>query len=544
MRLVPTRGEGARTVILSGDVVKKAAEAVTSKVPNPFDHLKGNEYITPLIDPLFLSRMCDMNSTLRSCVDAYQANIAGFGYQIVPRSSKLGSPAEDVLDEIEAAKNWFDARCRDVDGKPVSLTGLKKLTTKLLEESGDVYWEVARDMNGRIAALRVIPSHQVRLSPIDDAATLHYRKVVGIRNGAPVVEEMPERTRFRRYVVGYLSAGVSETKWFKDFGDPRDVYSRDGKVAVPNDSRQGKDELANEIIHFSIACSYQPYGMPRWLASLLQALGARSAAEINLTTFDNNNIPSMAITVSNGRLTEATALRIKEHVESQIQGKRNYSNWLLLEAESGLEGDESNQAKVKFDPLVNAQHTDELFREYTKSTAADIRQSFRLPAIFCGDAGQVEKSTAELLYRKTDEQVFAPLREDGDWFMNHVLFPAIGFVKSKIVSRTPNITDNATLVQMAATAERTGGMTPRISRTIINDMVPAASDLPEAKGIDLDTPFSLTMAEMVKSQADPTEINQVGPPVQPPIDAKERAQKRISTTEWDLAMNLGSGDGD
>jgi PBSX family phage portal protein len=418
------------------------------------------------------------------------------------------------------------------------------LSVKLLEESGDVYWEVARDMKGRVAALRVIPSHQVRLSPIDDVATLHYRKVVGTRRRKPVIEELPERTRFRRYVVGYLSAGVSETRWFKAFGDPRDVYSKDGKVAATGDGRQGKEELANEIIHFSIACSYQPYGMPRWLSSLLQALGARSAAEINLTTFDNNNIPSMAITVSNGRLTEATAIRIKEHVESQIQGKRNYSNWLLLEAESGLEGDESNQAKVKFDPLTNSQHTDELFREYTKSTAADIRQAFRLPAIFCGDAGQVEKSTAELLYRKTDEQVFAPLRQRNDWFMNHVLFPAMGFSLSKIESRTPNITDNATLVQMAATAERTGGMTPRISRTLINEMSPAAADLPEAKGIDLDTPFSLTMAEMVKSQADPTEVNQIGPPVQPPIDAKERAQKRLSTDEWDMAMNLGSGDGD
>lgn len=543
MKLVPLRMSEARTVLLSGDAVRKASDAVTSKVPNPFDHLKGHEYITPLIDPLFLARMCDMNSTLRSCVDAYQANIAGFGFQVLTRSPSLGTPSKDVLLEIEDVKNWFDARCRDVDGNPISPTDLKSLTRKLLEESGDVYWEVARDTKGRIAALRLIPSHQTRLSPIDDVATLHYRKVISTRGGEPYIETMAERTRFRRYVVGFLSAGVSETRWFKAFGDPRDVYSKDGKVAKAGDGR-GNEELANEIIHFSIACSYQPYGMPRWLASLLQALGARSAAEINLTTFDNNNIPSMAITVSNGRLTEATALRIKEHVESHIQGKRNYSNWLLLEAESGLEGDESNQAKVKFDPLVNTQHTDELFREYTKSTKEDIRQSFRLPAIFCGDAGQIEKSTAELLYRKTDEQVFAPLRDRDDWFMNQVLFPALGFFRSMFVSRTPNITDNAVLVQMAATAERTGGMTPRISRAIINEMVPAASELPEAKDIDLDVPFSLTMAEKVKSQADPTEVNQVGPPVQPPIDAKERAQKRLSTPEWDLAMNIGSGDGD
>lgn len=530
----------AKSLVITGDE-KKGGDAVKSKAPDPFANLHENQYITPMIDPLFMTRLSDMNSTVRSCVDAYVANIAGFGLQYSPKGSTVGDPSQAALDEVEELSNWMNARCRNIEGTPISPTDLKMQTRKFLEESGDAYWEVCRDMKGRIAALRLIPSHQTRLSPIDKEATLYYRKVVSMKGGAPVVENLPERTRFRKYVVGYTAANVVETKWFKSFLDPRDIYSRDGTVAAPGDGRAG-EELANEIIHFSIPCSYQPYGLPRWISAILSVLGARSCAEINLTTFDNNNIPSMAITVSNGRLTEATAIRIREFLENNVQGKRNFSQYLLIEAESGLEGDESNQAKVKFDPLVNAQHTDELFKDYTKSTRVDIRTAFRLPALFCGDSGDVEKSTAELLFRKTDEQVFAPMREVDDWFFNHILLPELGFALTCVRSRTPNITDNSVLVQMIATAERTGGITPRISRHAVNDMVPGASELPPAKGIELDTPFSLTMAEKVKSQADPTEVNQVGPPTQPPIDAKERAQKAMKSLEFDDLYGAGSGD--
>ena len=77
----------------------------------------------------------------------------------------------------------------------------------------------------------------------------------------------------------------------------------------------------------------------------------------------------------------------------------------------------------------------------------------------------------------------------------------------KYKSNSPNTTDNDQLVKILIGAEKTGGMTPRIARAVLEDIL--GIDLPPFdEGFPADTPFSQTMAEAVKNQADPTEVGQ------------------------------------
>jgi capsid portal protein len=252
-----------------------------------------------------------------------------------------------------------------------------------------------------------------------------------------------------------------------------------------------------------------PYGLPRFIGNLLSIFGDRAAEEINWVTFKNNNIPSMAIAVSNGQLTQGTIDRIQSFVESQIQGSDNYSKFLIIEAEPSGEdtGEDGGQVKIDIRPLTKEQHTDALFQTYSNNNHDKIRRAFRLPPIFVGQAADYSRSTAESSRRLADEQVFGPERTEFDEVVNRLLFPEMGVIYHKFKSNTPNTTDNTQLVKILGGSEKTGGMTPRIARFMLEDIL--GIDLPDfAPKFPADIPFSLTMAEAVKNQAQPTEPGQ------------------------------------
>jgi hypothetical protein len=75
-------------------------------------------------------------------------------------------------------------------------------------------------------------------------------------------------------------------------------------------------------------------------------------------------------------------------------------------------------------------------------------------------------------------------------------------------SNGPNITNDQDLLRLIVSAEKGGGMTPRIATEIVADIMgwPSVEKWPE--GIEPDVPFSLQMAERVKNQAQPNEPGQ------------------------------------
>jgi capsid portal protein len=277
--------------------------------------------------------------------------------------------------------------------------------------------------------------------------------------------------------------------------------------------------------------------MPRFIGNWLGIVGDRAAEETNYITFNNNNIPSMFVAVSNGQLTDGTIGRIESFVESQIQGNDNFSKFLVLEAEGFAEGEDGGQIKLEVKPLTKEQHTDAMFQNYSDNNRDSIRRSFRLPPILVGRAEDYTRATADASVKLADEQVFAPARGIVDQFINRRLFPEMKFVYHKFRSNSPDTTDDTELVNLLSSAEKTGGMSPNIARVILEDVLGRELG-PVSPEIDGDIPFSLQMAEAVKNEADPTEPGQqvtalkfIDQLTGDSEGASEETRKAISTVE-------------
>lgn len=509
----------------------------------------AGDIIEPPFDLLTLATLPEHNTELTPCLDAMVQNIDGFGFRLIPRIKVAQRHVPPVrgdqatVDEKKLAQerteleNFFAYATLDI-----SFTEFRKRIRVDMESTGNAYFEVIRSSSGRVQGFTHIPSYQMRLGRQEPDPIKIQMPILQLEpTGEVKVEQVAVWRRFRRYVQSKaiqrrnLSfVGGYQLRYFKEFGDPRQYHFETGELLTPEKLLQvPPDQRANEMVHFRLYSPRSPYGLPRYIGNLLSIMGDRAAEEINYVTFRNNNVPSMLVLVSNGQLTEESIKRLRDFVESQIQGSDNYSKFILLEAEGLMEGDEGGQVKIDVKPLTATQHLDALFQNYSKNNQDKVRRCFRLPPIFVGRSDDYTRATAEASRQLADEQIFAPERDAFDSWVNRILFPEMGVVYHKFKSNSPNTTDNAELTKILAGAERTGGMTPRIARMMLEDILgQELPDFPSTKGFDPDVPFSLLMAEAVKNQANPAEPGQ-----------QLTALKTIdSLTQADIDLSQGNDD--
>jgi len=510
--VIPLRKQEDRIIEMDGKT-KTASD-------DPFEMLvREGRVLEPPFDLMTLSMLPENNSELSPCIEAMAANIDGYGYRFVSRL-QMDDPdiPKDLKKSIDAEmvylQNFFSYAClKD------SFLAFRKKVRRDLETTGNAWFEIVRSVSGRIQGFNHIPAYQMRLGPVDKEPIQADMKILELQlDGSVEIRNIKVWSRFRMHAqsksVYYRNLSISSNyalRWFKEFGDPR-VYDNETGFVVPESevSKFPEDKKANEVFHMSLYCSRSPYGMPRFIGNLLSIFGDRSAEEINYITFRNNNIPSMALLVSNGQLTDGTIKRIESFVESQIQGSDNYSKFLIIEAESMemlTNAEDSGNVKLDIKPLTKEQIQDELFQNYQKNNQAKIRRSFRIPSILLGATEDLNRATAETARKLADEQVFAPEREEFDSTMNRLFFPEMGIQYHRFRSNSPNTTDNTQLVAILSGAEKTGGMTPRIARNMLEEIL--GDELPQfPKDFPADLPFSMLMAEAVKNKADPTEPGQ------------------------------------
>lgn len=534
-----------RAVVFGMDVAKARGanvegEAKPSEVlpEDPFGVLEqSGRVIQPPFDMLTLSMMNEYSSELGPCIEAMEVNIDGYGHRFVSRlkpktkakddsdleegehdANSTKDPKEDPEEaalRAEAAQEFADLTnffnyCTDESFKE-----FRRKIRKDYEQTGNAYAEILRTTDGKIAGFFHIPSYMMRLGKLDDDAQLVKSKVTKLlASGEVTIVEQQEWKKFRSYVQSralhlrtLAVVGTDKVRWFKSFGDPRDLDKNTGDYGTA-DKPVAPGDKASEIVHFKLYSTRSPYGIPRFIGNLLSIFGDRAAEEINYTTFRNNNIPSMVFLCSNGQLTQGSIDRIESFVESAIQGSDNYSKFLIVEAENAAEeGEDGEQVKLDIKPLVSDQHKDALFQNYSKNNQDRVRRAFRLPKIFVANSDGYNRATAEADRRLADEQVFAPERDVFDDWINRRIFPEMGIRYHSYKSNTPNTTDNQVLVKILATAEKTGGISPAIARRVLEDVL--GYELPPfPSGFDPDVPFSLTMAEAVKNQADAAEPGQ------------------------------------
>jgi len=482
---------------------------------DPFSALTDTgKVIEPPFDTLALAMLPENNTEMEPCIAAMEINIEGFGHRFVPRVKTMlpggkkppVALANKVGNEKIRLENFF-AYCTKE-----SFVSFRRKLRRDLESTGCGYFEVIRDNVGRIQSFVHLPSYQMRLGRLDEDHILVDRPILELQKDSSVAKvTRKEYRRFRTFAQSKSIRRQSmevvrghKIRWFKEFGDPRVWNNETGELAT---GTLPKAKRANEVVYLRIYAPRTPYGLPRYIGNLLSIYGDRAAEEINYITFKNNNIPSMVVAVSNGQLTEGTIERITEFVESQVQDSDNYSKFLIIEAETALEGEDGGQIKMEIKPLVSEQHKDALFQNYSEKNRDKIRRVWRLPPIIVGRADDYTRNTADSSRQLADEQVFAPERNEFDELFNRTIFPDMGVLYHKFKSNSPNTTDNSLLVKILAQAEKTGGVNPRIARMLLEDIL--GTELPDfPEDFNQDIPFSLMMAEAVKNKAEPSEPGQ------------------------------------
>jgi len=459
--------------------------------------------LVPPYDPEALCLVIEHSNSLRQNVDAYATNIDGFGHRLEPAidfdaddadrhvadcialerqaAKERGElPADAAIepteDEVASRKrelmllaraerarleSFFDFCCFDH-----SFVDLRRRTRQDLEVTGNAYWEVLRNNRGELARLVHVPAQTVRLLPLDPAPVEVEEKV---RVSPVAYETTSARRRLRRFVQ---IQGV-ESVFFKTFGDPRVVSKKTGEVFPDAGTllrTRPDDAPATELLHFAIHSPRSPYGVPRWVGTLLSVLGSRQMEEVNYLYFENKSVPPLALLVSGGKLSEASVPRIERFIEENLKGKQNFHKVLILEAEGGTGSGENARAKIELRPLTDAQQQDALFQLYDERNIDKVGSAFRLPRLLRGESKDFNRATAESALRFAEDQVFQPERDEFDFLVNRKLLADMGIRFWRFRSQTPVTRDPERMTAMVERLVRVGVLTPEEGRLLASDI--------------------------------------------------------------------------
>lgn len=471
--------------------------------------------IPPLYDPNVLATIYENSSSLRSNVDAYITNIDSFGHRLEPvidtnsaesrekvrdalrieraHARKTGAAAlskKALLQKAEPTDAEVDERIKELEIEirteraelenffencthemPFSgPEGLRGLTRQDIEVLGAGYWEPLRNELGEVSALNYLVGRTIRLMPIDRTAT---KVEITRRVSMLSSEKIFVYKRFRRYVQIFENSNTPT--YFKEFGDPRVIDSKTGDIYPDmktaqdksREERRGKFVPATEILPFKISSTRTPYGVPRWIGTLLAVLGTRQSEEVNFLYFENRSVPPLAITVSGGSLNAGTVGRIEDYVANQIRGKRNFHKILILEADStGADSSNTGKMKIQIHPLTQSQQSDALFQGYEEHNTDKLGQAFRLPRLLRGDVRDFNRSTAEASVDFAEIQVFGPIRQQFDWIVNKVLFAALDVKYHTFKSNAPTVRDPEALATMIKDLTLASILTPGEGREL------------------------------------------------------------------------------
>ena len=180
--------------------VKKRQELPQSKAINndPFATLaEQGKIIEPPFDILTLAMVIENNTEMRPVLDALITNINGYGHRFVSRV-KNPEADETIKKEVESERiglqNFFAYCTRE------SFVEFRKRQDMDLETTGNSYFEVIRDMKGRIQGFTHLPSYQVRLGFQEKEWQLVDRPILELQEDLSVkVVRRKEHRRFRPY---------------------------------------------------------------------------------------------------------------------------------------------------------------------------------------------------------------------------------------------------------------------------------------------------------------------------------------------------------
>ena len=486
--MAESKEQAFRQTIYKAQVLGDKEIVTSNKLEeDPFGSLYGQGVvIQPPYDLRVLTMLPEYSNILGQCIDAMETNIDGFGFTLVPAEGVAAGPDGKYPPEVESERrrvmNFF-RYCNPDE----SFTKIRRKTRRDLETTGNGYWEILRNGKGEIAGIEHLESYTMRLTPLDPEPT---DIVLRVKKDDNTYEDIPHRKRFRRFV----QIRDGRTVYFKEFGDPRLIDAKTGEVLTEEEAKKPDVVLATEVIHFRIYSPRSPYGIPRWIGTILAVRGSRQAEEVNYEYFESKTVPPLAVLVS-GRLADESVKKIEEYIQQNIKGRKGFHKILVIEAETTPNPMSTGQkAGIEIKPLTDAQQKDALFVNYDEQNQEKVRSAFRLPPIYVGRTKDFNRSTAEESKRVAEEQVFGPERDDFDFTINRLLFPAMDVKYWEFKSLAPTADNAKDMTEMLGTFVK-AGMTPKESRRIMEEIL--NKELPDPLGAEwLDEPLDVYLAKL------------------------------------------------
>lgn len=494
----------AKAFIIGDDSPKRqASNAATDATESAFSAAQA---IEPPYSALRLAEIFENSSTLRPNIDSYVQNIDSNGSHLEPVLDLAGDDADEIvmnamrlerldaidrgqivatvtpteeevaerMKQIESAMELERFRLEAFFTSCVveeSFISLRRKTRQDLEVSGNGYWEALRDSRGRIVQFVYMPAHTIRLRAQDRELV---DVVIPIRQSPITVTREKLKRRFRSFVQ---ITETQRTVFFKELGDPRVMSATTGKFypsVLEMQSVEGEKALeATEVLHFRIHSPRSAYGVPRWIGTLPAVLGTREAEEVNLLYFENKSVPPMAVLVSGGRLGQESVDRLRDFIEVEIKGKKNFHKILVIEAEptENSSGENTGKMRIEMKPLTQAQQQDALFLKYDERNHDKVGFSFRLPRMLRGDVRDFNRSTADAALEFAEAQVFGPERTEFDFLINRQILSTLGVRFWTFRSNSVQIRDPGKLAEIIGELTAANVLVPADARKLAAELV-------------------------------------------------------------------------
>lgn len=436
-----------------------------------------------LIEPVYayrdLLKVFNASTILRQCVDSYRTNIESYGIEleyIGPVGQQESRAAVNEKMRIKRLLNTLTS-----DGRTLKKHREDSRMDK--EVLGARCFEVIQDATGRVVGFDHVHTNTIRMTTKEKEAT-----EVWITDGDTGARKLTKR-RFRRFLQIDVDG---EKTWFKEYGDPRKISPKTGKV----DESLAIEDEATAIYYDALYCPGSPTGVPRWAGSIPALLGAREAEMVNLNFFRDNAIPAMAILVSGGALTEESFDKIDSYIQG-VRGQASMNRIVVMEAVSeGAEAasiDGSLPApKVDMKPMLSERQHEGLFSGYIEEAERKARSSFRLPPIYIGSAKEYNRASAFASVLTADQQIFIPERMEWDHIFHNVVLSTHNLRFWRARSTGPGLQDPAEVARIVNSLGREGALTPNIAIKIANRYLDA--DIQPVTHDWGNLPFNVVMA--------------------------------------------------
>lgn len=461
-----------------------------------------------------LQELVDESTILPQCIEAYSKNIAGFGLNVRYINDVAGDEETDEMkSEFDALQEIIELLTMDQDTKEI----FEDVITAR-ETYGIAYVECIRDTAGNV----------VELSFIRETPSIWKTKKMGDIVRVPFYHHGKQFERNKRFCK-YMQQIGGKTIYFKEFGDPRIMDSRNGRYLDPGETLDLQYQ-ANEILEFSLG--QRTYGTPRWCGQILGVDGSRRAETLNNNYFRNGRHTPLLISITGGSLTDDSYAKLQEYMNS-IRGEAGQHSFLLLETQSDdarTDFDQTEQPKIEVKDIAGILQKDGLFLEYKDDNRKAVQSAFRLPDIYVAYTTDYNRATAQSAQEITEQQVFQPERQSLAWTVNHILLNCYNLKYCEAYFEAPTISNPDDLVNIMNAANSAGGLTPNKAKDIAYKYLgESAEPYPEDWG---DIPLSIQQMQNSTTSQLSQLLSQAQEPTEPAPNPDEEAEM---ATDGDLS---------